>query len=83
MPINEQSSRTIRYENRCTKKNIENQNKERDERYERRSAMKTEARESVASEMKTHITQYSSSYDLRRLQELKQPLRYGVFGFQF
>ena len=78
MPIVEQSTRTLRYENRCSKKNIELQKKQREERYEKRCAMKQEAKESVSEdlEQRTSIRRTSS-----RLSET--PFVYGLLGSYF
>ena len=80
MPFIEESARSIRYQKRCSKKNIEEQNNERCKRYEKRSAMREEAKESVAEELKKQVTlKKTSSYSLRA----QKPVRYGVFGCYF
>lgn len=80
MPFIEESARSVRYQKRCSKKNIEKQNDERSKRYEKRAAMKEEAKEVVSKELKQQITlKKSSSYSLRT----QKPMRYGVFGCYF
>ena len=51
MPIQQPSDRTSRYQNRCSKKNVEEQKVQRTERYEKRCAMKEEAKQSVCKEL--------------------------------
>ena len=51
MPIQQPSDRTTRYQNRCSKKSIEEQKVQRAERYEKRCALRQEAKQSVSEEM--------------------------------
>ncbi len=51
MPIQQPSDRTTRYQNRCSKKNIEEQKVQRAERYEKRCALRQEAKQSVSEEL--------------------------------
>ncbi len=51
MPIQQPSDRTTRYQHRCSKKSIEEQRVQRAERYEKRCALREEAKQSVSEEM--------------------------------
>ena len=61
MPIQYPSDRTTRYQNRCSKKNIEQQKVQRAERYEKRCAMREEAKQSVSEELTNRVQARRSS----------------------
>ena len=61
MPIQQPSDRTTRYQNRCSKKNIEEQKVQRAERYEKRCALREEAKQSVSEELNNRIQARRSS----------------------
>jgi hypothetical protein len=80
MPITQSSNRAIRYQNRCSKKKIEEQSVQRTERYEKRCAMQEEAKQSVSEEFKNK--KQVKRISQRRTSEGKT-MAYGFFGKYF
>lgn len=79
MAIIEPSLRSQRYENRCLKKKIAEQKKERNIRYENRE--KNNIILSIKQEVRDELNQKSNShYNMRKRENT---LRYGVLGSYF
>tara|TARA_B100000035_G_C20818983_1_gene473357 strand:+ start:335 stop:571 length:237 start_codon:yes stop_codon:yes gene_type:complete len=78
MPFIEPTQREQRYADRCTKKLIEEQKKQRAERFMKRDAMREEA----ASCVKKEISQKTNSYKASSRTRV-QPVRYGALGYYF
>mgnify|MGYP001418747730 CR=1 FL=1 len=78
MPFIEPTQREQRYADRCTKKLIEEQKKQRAERFMKRDAMREEASTCVKKEISQKKTSYKVSNRTR-----VQPVRYGALGCYF
>ena len=78
MPFIEPTNREQRYADRCTKKLVEEQKKNRAERFMKRDAMREEASSCVKKEIAQKTTSYKVSSRTR-----VQPLRYGPMGCYF
>lgn len=78
MPVNESSTRSTRYQKRCSQKDIEKQRTDRKDRYEKRCAMQDEAKTCVSEELSLNISSRRSS---SRLSEA--PQAYGFLGGLF
>ena len=72
MPMQYPSDRSTRYQNRCSKKNIEEQKVQRAERYEKRCAMREEAKQSVSEELDNRV-------QARRCSERSKTMSTGFF----
>jgi hypothetical protein len=81
MPFHTVSDRTIRYEKRCFKKQIDEQKVQRATRYEQRCSSKNINIDEVKNEVKKELKDKQRiHYEMR---ERPKNLRYGPFGCMF
>lgn len=96
MPIIQPTTREVRYEQRCSKKSVENQKGERLDRYEKRCALRDEAKSCVSIELNDRIqnkdknqnknqdriqTNVKTHNTVRRSP--RNPMAYGFLGSYF
>ena len=72
MPIIQPTTREIRYEQRCSKKMIENQKGQRLDRYEKRCALRDEAKSCVSLELNDRIQNKNQDKNQDRIQNKNQ-----------
>jgi len=94
MPIIQPTTREVRYEQRCSKKMIENQKGERLDRYEKRCALRDEAKSCVSIELNDRIQNKNQDKNQNRIQtnvkthntvrrSPRNPTAYGFWGSYF
>ena len=83
MPVIQPTTREIRYEQRCSKKMIENQKGQRLDRYEKRCALRDEAKSCVSLELNDRIQNQDRNQNKVRVQKKvrSSPRNLTVYGF--
>ena len=83
MPVIQPTTREIRYEQRCSKKMIENQKGQRLDRYEKRCALRDEAKACVSLELNDRIQNQDRNQNKVRVQKKvrSSPRNLTVYGF--
>jgi len=76
MPVIQPTTREIRYEQRCSKKTIENQKDQRTYRYEKRCALREEAKTCVSVELNERVQK-------KQRTSTRKPTTFGFFGNYF
>jgi hypothetical protein len=88
MPVIQPTTREMRYEQRCSKKMIENQKGQRLDRYEKRCALRDEAKSCVSLELNDRIQNQDRNQNKVKIQNTvrsstRNPTAYGFFGSFF
>ena len=88
MPVIQPTTREIRYEQRCSKKMIENQKGQRLDRYEKRCALRDEAKSCVSLELNDRIQNQDRNQNKVKIQNTvrrspRNPMAYGFLGSYF
>jgi len=83
MTVIHPTTREIRYEQRCSKKMIENQKGQRLDRYEKRCALRDEAKACVSLELNDRIQNQDRNQNNVRVQKKvrSSPRNLTVYGF--